>query len=725
VIKTKIEIFIERYEKSLPYTSRMSVDIPSEFLCPITYEMMTDPVILSDGQTYERQAIEQWLQTHNTSPLSNSRASLADLKPNYALRSAIERWLVANPTAVSCGTTQGPVDRTFRARTDGEHLFVECVEQEPLEVVTILVNDVSGSMGSPSSKPGGAAAAEGSLFSRLDLVKHANRTVATMYASQGASLGIITFSDTAATVLPVKKMDAAGLANAERAIGAMRLEGGTNMWAGLQEALKQTAFVAKAKPNAFINIIFLTDGEPTPDYLPRVGLQEALRRRLEDLPTKVTISCFGFGYSLDAKLLQDLCTLGGGIYGYLPDCSMVGSVSINAAAAALSTVATDVRVGLAGSPGFIQVGNIQAGAQRFVKMPATVGATLEVSYANGGKASVTVGQATQAESDNAKIAMKLKEMLLEASHSREFFPENHAKVETMLSWIGDDDGENPFATAVKQDIKHADDHKGQLLKALKKSEWYDSWGLNHLISYARALDQQQCVNFKDAGLQFFATDLFRRIQDKGNDLFDNLPPPKPSCASSYGYGGAAYRGVGTLNLPVNMAGFNTAQGGCWLGHCKVQMADGSWRMTHQLRAGDVVLGGYRIICVVRTKHKRPIKIMCNEQLAITPWHPIRLPFASWVFPCEQIELLGLEAEESFTHYVYNLVLESGHTVRIGNYDVVTLGHYFEENDIIRHEYFGTGRVIEDLMLKEGWSQGMVTLTPEEQVRSEDGRVVSV
>lgn len=696
-----------------------STDVPSEFLCPITYELMTDPVTGSDGHTYERTAIEQWLQTHNTSPLSNARLTMADLKPNYALRSAIERFLAANPTPSA--PKQGPVDCRFRARTDGQHLFVECEkEQECLEVVTILVDDVSGSMGSPSSNTGGSSAAEGAMFSRLDLVKHANRTVAAMHAAQGASLGIITFSDTAATVLPVKKMDATGLAEADRAITGMRLEGSTNMWAGLQEALKQAAFVAKAKPNAFINIIFLTDGEPTADYIPRVGLQEALRRRLADITAKVTISCFGFGYALDAKLLQDLCTIGGGIYGYLPDCSMVGSVSINAAAAALSTVATDVKVGL----GSIHLGNIQAGATRFVKMPATVGAKLEVSYANGGKASVTVEQATQDESDNAKIIFKLKDMLLEASHSREFFPEQQAKVETMLSWIGDDACENPFATAIKQDIKHADDHKGQLLKALKNSEWYQSWGLNHLISYIRALDQQQCVNFKDAGLQFFATDLFRRIQDKGNDLFDSLPVPQPSCAS-YGSG---YRGVGTLNLPTNMAAFNTAQGGCWLGHCKVQMADGSWEMTHQLRAGDVVLGGHRILCVVRTKHKRPIKIMCNEQLAITPWHPIRLPFASspeWVFPCRQMELLDLEAEEGFTHYVYNLVLESGHYVRIGNYDVCTLGHYFQDNDVIKHNYFGTGRVIDDLMRKEGWSQGMVTLIPEEQVRGADGQVVAV
>eukprot|EP00567_Pseudictyota_dubia_P017663 CAMPEP_0197460846 /NCGR_PEP_ID=MMETSP1175-20131217/54991_1 /TAXON_ID=1003142 /ORGANISM="Triceratium dubium, Strain CCMP147" /LENGTH=172 /DNA_ID=CAMNT_0042996017 /DNA_START=34 /DNA_END=548 /DNA_ORIENTATION=+ len=33
------------------------------FLCPITREIMTDPVICADGHTYERHAIDMWLRT--------------------------------------------------------------------------------------------------------------------------------------------------------------------------------------------------------------------------------------------------------------------------------------------------------------------------------------------------------------------------------------------------------------------------------------------------------------------------------------------------------------------------------------------------------------------------------------------------------------------------------------------------------------------------------------
>lgn len=689
-----------------------AVNPPSEFICPISYEMMTDPVILSDGHTYERASIMAWLQTHNTSPLTNRPVNAADIKPNYALRSAIERYMASAP-AVSKGS-QLPVERIFNARTDGKHLFVECSNEEPLETVTILVNDVSGSMGEPSSKPGGSAKAEGSLFSRLDLVKHANRTVAAMYADRGASLGIVTFSDTAQVVLPVKKMDTATLTEAERAIAGMRPTGCTNMWAGLQQALKQAAAVAVAKPNAFINIIFLTDGEPTADYLPRIGLVEALKKQL---PSKnITISCFGFGYSLDAKLLQELSTVGNGTYGYLPDCSMVGSVSINAAAAALSTVATGVQVG--GQ----WVGNLQAGGKRIIPFAGLkAGKMLEVGWVGGGKGSVTVEMASQEESDNATAVTKVLATLLAAANSSQLNPDSLTAVENLVGWLGDDDAANQFLTALKQDIKHSDDHKGQLTKALKSAEWYGSWGLNHLISYSRALALQQCVNFKDAALQHFATDLFRRIQDKGNDLFDNLPAPSPSCSYNSSYAGG-------ISAPMNMAGFNTAQGGCWAGWCKVQMDDGRWKLTHELKPGDSVLGGHRIRCVVRTRHTGPVRMMTGDSLAITPWHPVRLAFANnpeWMFPCERADLLELEDTNEFHHYVYNLVLESGHYVRIENYDVCTLGHYFTDNNVIQHPYFGTRAVLVDLMSKDGWQDGYITLNPQEQQRDANGLVCRV
>jgi hypothetical protein len=65
--------------------------LPS-FLDPVTYEIMRDPVFTADGQTFERQTIEQWLRDHDTSPLHGGRLEHTRLVPNIALRQSIDEW---------------------------------------------------------------------------------------------------------------------------------------------------------------------------------------------------------------------------------------------------------------------------------------------------------------------------------------------------------------------------------------------------------------------------------------------------------------------------------------------------------------------------------------------------------------------------------------------------------------------------------------------------------
>jgi ankyrin repeat protein len=66
-------------------------DIPNEYFCPITQEIMEDPVMTHDGHTYERSAIERWFATgKRTSPKTLLRLLSTELTPNYAMRSLIQ-----------------------------------------------------------------------------------------------------------------------------------------------------------------------------------------------------------------------------------------------------------------------------------------------------------------------------------------------------------------------------------------------------------------------------------------------------------------------------------------------------------------------------------------------------------------------------------------------------------------------------------------------------------
>jgi len=68
------------------------LNVEDALYCPITLELMTDPVIAADGHTYERSAIEDWFQNCGAAPSSpKTNASLPHkgLIPNHALRSLI------------------------------------------------------------------------------------------------------------------------------------------------------------------------------------------------------------------------------------------------------------------------------------------------------------------------------------------------------------------------------------------------------------------------------------------------------------------------------------------------------------------------------------------------------------------------------------------------------------------------------------------------------------
>ena len=67
-----------------------SEGFPPEFHCPICYDVMVDPVSDTNGNTYERSAIEDWINRNGTSPLTRAVLTLADLRPNRSLRDMIE-----------------------------------------------------------------------------------------------------------------------------------------------------------------------------------------------------------------------------------------------------------------------------------------------------------------------------------------------------------------------------------------------------------------------------------------------------------------------------------------------------------------------------------------------------------------------------------------------------------------------------------------------------------
>uniref|UniRef100_A0A5B6ZPT7 RING-type E3 ubiquitin transferase n=1 Tax=Davidia involucrata TaxID=16924 RepID=A0A5B6ZPT7_DAVIN len=92
--------------------------IPDDFLCPISLELMRDPVIVATGQTYERSYIQRWIDCGNAScPKTQQKLENLTLTPNYVLRSLITQWCTKHNIEQPMTLTNGRIkksDGSFR-----------------------------------------------------------------------------------------------------------------------------------------------------------------------------------------------------------------------------------------------------------------------------------------------------------------------------------------------------------------------------------------------------------------------------------------------------------------------------------------------------------------------------------------------------------------------------------------------------------------------------------
>lgn len=86
----------DRTVESMPSAPRLP-EAPKGFACPITQEIMRDPVCTLDGHTFERSSIENWFREgRQSSPVTNQHLGSTALAPNHALRNAIDEWRSSN-----------------------------------------------------------------------------------------------------------------------------------------------------------------------------------------------------------------------------------------------------------------------------------------------------------------------------------------------------------------------------------------------------------------------------------------------------------------------------------------------------------------------------------------------------------------------------------------------------------------------------------------------------
>lgn len=125
--------------------------------------------------------------------------------------------------------------------------------------------------------------------------------------------------------------------------------------------------------------------------------------------------------------------------------------------------------------------------------------------------------------------------------------------------------------------------------------------------------------------------------------------------------------------------------------------------------GDVLEDGSVVICNLKTKFGGE---MCKiDNLVITPYHPI-VHENEWQLPIDVVIKNEGNARYSMVMmpktWVCTLVLDRNHIINAEGVRCISLGHGFTEA-VLKHQYYGTSKVIENLMEMRGWERGEIRL----------------
>ncbi|XP_037486129.1 U-box domain-containing protein 6-like [Triticum dicoccoides] len=82
---------------------------PEELRCPISLQLMYDPVVIASGQTYERACIEKWFNSGNTTcPKTRKELPQLSVTPNYCIKGLITSWCEQNGVPVPNAPPESP-----------------------------------------------------------------------------------------------------------------------------------------------------------------------------------------------------------------------------------------------------------------------------------------------------------------------------------------------------------------------------------------------------------------------------------------------------------------------------------------------------------------------------------------------------------------------------------------------------------------------------------------
>lgn len=136
-------ILAESYnEKKKILKAEQEEEVPDQYECPISHALMTDPVITSDGHTYERTYIEKWLKKSMKSPTTNVLLKNKELIPNIGIKKEINKYNEKHKTKYEILDSKSLIlSELLDDNINERYLFYTTSKEKPQEVVIDTSSD--------------------------------------------------------------------------------------------------------------------------------------------------------------------------------------------------------------------------------------------------------------------------------------------------------------------------------------------------------------------------------------------------------------------------------------------------------------------------------------------------------------------------------------------------------------------------------------------------------
>ena len=470
----------------------------------------------------------------------------------------------------------------------------------------------------------------------------------------------------------------------------MKPDGCTNIW----DALRLGMIEAQKYKEYNTCLMLFTDGEPNEN--PPKGIIPTLKEAISGIKdVNFTISTFAFGYDVDSKLMEEIAQIGNGIYGYCPDCTMVGTIFTSYMANILTTVESTVRIDVKNK--FLQK-QFEIGGL-YSDIPRHLGFFLRKSDFKNTEITLLLGQEEYDIIKNIDYTEKNPDIMDQYYRnklinliSRNLDGKNLTKTEKEIKSLFDEIEKNKQKTEFMKnlliDLIDKDPNHGQIEKAFS-TEYYKVWGLDYLLSFLRFHIVEQCGNFKDQSLKLYGGNDFQEMLKVGNKIFVNLPPPENDCGGSKNISADDFEDY-----------FYDPYGGCFNGEAMVELKNGKKKVKN-IKKGDILSNGAKVECLIETKINKYVNVVNINDVYFSLYHPVEIN-GKWVFPCQHFK-----ATKKYIDCWYNLVLKNKHEVVLNGVKAITLGHN-RKDGILKHPYFGTNKVIDALKKYDSFNSGFIS-----------------